>query len=342
MKLDIADAKRRVLLPELARILRIPGKIPERDGELVPCFWHERHKHGDSRPSFNFHSGLTRYRCFGCGCTGDAGDMIAEFCGILQEDGLRRFIEIAGGESSPAHPLPSRAPMAAKEAPALDPWNDSPEKAAKRKGWPTLRRGTDAELAAVAYLRSLNVATMNAADRLGWLRFCELAGRPSWALVSDCGRMAQVRKLDGGEWERAGHKFKAWSLPGSCAAVPLGLKSLVDDIAFIAIASGGPDFLALLELVNIEGRESDCAILGVLGESVKLAAPVVKRCGGRRVRLFAHNDEAGRRAAAVWAEQLNEAGATCDAFDFDAFGCKDLNDFLKLKPDARDIETLPR
>lgn len=342
MKLDIADAKLRVLLPELARILHIPGKIPERDGELCACFWHERHKHGDSRPSFNFHSGLTRYRCFGCGASGDAGDMIAEFCGISQEDGLRRFIEIAGGEVSPAHPLPSRAPVAAKEAPPVDPWNDSPEKAAKRKTWPALRRGTDAELEAVARLRSLDVETMRAADRLGWLRFCELAGRPSWALVSDCGRMAQVRKNDGEEWERAGHKFKAWSLPGSGAAHPLGLKTLVDDIPFVAIASGGPDFLSLLELVNMEGRASDCAILGILGESVKLAAPVVKRCGGLRVRLFAHNDEAGRRAAAAWATQLSEAGATVDAFDFDAFGCKDLNDFLKLKPEARDCETLPR
>src|SRR4051812_9511477 len=112
MKLDIADAKRRVLLPELARILRVLGIIPERDGELVPCFWHERHKNGDKRPSFNFHAGLTRYRCFGCGAAGDAGDFIAEWLGIAPQDGIRRFLEIAGGESTPADAVPIRAPVA--------------------------------------------------------------------------------------------------------------------------------------------------------------------------------------------------------------------------------------
>lgn len=342
MKLEIADAKRRVLLPELARILRVPGKIPEHDGELVPCPWHERHKHGDKRPSFNFHSGLMRYRCFGCGAAGDAGDFIAEWCGISQEDGLRRFLEIAGDESTSEHSAPPRAPLAVKTAPACDPWNDSPEKQARRKTWPALRRGTPAELATVARLRGLNVETLRMADRIAWLRFCELAGRPAWALFSACGRIVQARRMDGGEWERAGHGFKSWSLPGSCAAVPVGLPTLADGVPFVGIASGGPDTLALLECVIAEGREADCATLGILGESVKLAAPVVKQCSGRRARLFAHNDDAGRRCAATWAEQLSDAGVTCDAFDFAAFGCKDLNDFVKLKPEARDCEVMPR
>lgn len=342
MKPDIADAKRRVRMPELARILRVPGKIPERDGELTPCPWHERHNHGDKRPSFNFHSGLTRYRCFGCGASGDAGDFIAEWLGIAPQDGIRRFLEIAGGESMPTDTTPIRAPMAAKTPTPCDPWNDSPEKKAKRMAWPSLRRGTPAELATVARRRGLNLETLRMADRLGWIRFCELVGRPAWALCSACGRIAQARRMDGGEWQRAGHSFKSWSFSGSCAAVPLGLPTLADGVPFVGIASGGPDTLALLECVIAEDRATDCATLGILGESVRLASPVVKQCSGRRVRLFAHNDEAGRRAAATWAEQLCEAGATCDAFDFSAFGCKDLNDFLKLKPEARDCEVMPR
>jgi hypothetical protein len=122
----------------------------------------------------------------------------------------------------------------------------------------------------------------------------------------------------------------------------VGLTTLSEGVAFVGIASGGPDTLALLEFLYLEERAADCAILGILGESVKLAAPVVKLCAGRTVRLFPHNDEAGLRSAAVWAEQLTEFAAAIDALSFEPFGCKDLNDFLKLKPEDRDCEVLPR
>jgi hypothetical protein len=340
MKLEIADAKRRLLLPELARLLGVPGKIPERDGEVVPCFWSERHRHGDKRPSFNFHSGLTRYRCFGCGAAGDAGDLITEWCCISPEEGLRRFLEMAGGDSPTEL---TRSPVAEPRAaaPPADPWNDSAEKEAKRRCWPALELGSSAVLETVAELRGLNAETVRFALRAGWLRFCTLAGCGAWVLLSGCGRIAQARRLDGAEWERSGHRFKAWSLPGSCATVPLGLQTLSERTPFVGVASGGPDTLALLEFILAEERTDDCAMLGILGESVKLAAPMVKACAGRIVRLFAHNDDAGRRSAATWAEQLTEAGAKVDAFSFAAFGCKDLNDFLKLPNEARNCEVLP-
>lgn len=340
MKLDITGAKGRLLLPELARLLGVLGKIPERDGEIVSCLWPERHRHGDKRPSFNFHAGLTRYRCFGCGAAGDAGDLVAEWCGISQEEGLRRFLEMARGDS-PGEATRSPVTKPRVATPHADLWNDSTEKEAKRRAWPALEHGSRAAMENVAKLRGLNAETVRLAWRMGWLRFCPLAGCPAWVLLSACGRIAQARRLDGEEWERNGHRFKAWSLPGSCAAVPLGLPTLTERTPFVGIASGGPDTLALLEFILAEQRTDDCAMLGVLGESVKLAAPVVKACAGRTVRLFAHNDDAGRRSAATWAEQLTEAGAKVDAFSFAAFGCKDLNDFLKLPTETRDCEALP-
>jgi hypothetical protein len=342
MKLDVAVAKSRLLLPELARILRVPGKIPERDGQTVPCMWPERHSHGDRRPSFNFYAGLTRYRCFGCGAAGDGGDLVAEWLRISPQEGLRRFLEIAGGERIPDGLTSSCTPFRARTAPWCDPWGDSPEKRGKRMTWQRLRRGTPAELATVGRLRGLDVETCRRADRLGWLRFCELSGCQAWVLCSACGRNVQARRLDGRDWDHMGNRFKAWSLPGSCASLPLGMPTIVEDVPFVGLASGGPDFLALLEVAMQEGREADCATLGILGESMKLAAPVVKLCRGRRVRFFAHSDDAGRRSAARWAEQLRAEAATCDAFDFSAFGCNDLNDFVKLKPEARDCEVLPR
>lgn len=340
MKLTIDEAKARLRLPELCRLLNMPGEIPERDGQLARCIWPERHKHGDARKSFNFHQGLTRYRCFGCGAAGDGPDLISETQGIPPEEALKKFLALAGdehGELSPA----TGARVHRAEPPSLaDEWGDSDEKRTKRKAWPCLLCGTDSALAAVALLRALKPETMRDAQSMGWLRFCELAQSKAWVLRSQCGRIAQARKLDGAMWRRGEHEFKSWSLPGSCAAVPLGWETVTNDTHVVGIAEGGPDFLAIYQTIMEQNRE-DCGLLGFLGASVRIAAPVVERLRGRRVRVFAHADEAGRRAAAEWSLQLTDAGCECDAFDFAAFGVKDCNDFAALPLEQRDVEVMP-
>jgi len=183
------------------------------------------------------------------------------------------------------------------------------------------------------------VQILRAAADAGWLAFCELGHRPAWVLRSECGRVVQARRLDGQTWQRAGHEFKAWSLPGSLASVPLGFATLSDDGRAVAIAEGGPDWLSLWQLLH-EQERADCAVLGLLGASVKLAAPVLSALRGRRVRLFAHADGAGRAAAAEWSLQLRDAGCIVDAFDFGAFGVKDANDFVRLPSDQRDVEAM--
>ena len=99
-RMTIADAKRVLLLPELARRLNIAGEIPERDGQTVRCFWPERHKHGDRNRSFNFHDGMTRFKCFGCGAGGDGPDMIREMLSVTDAEARKLFLEWAGGGSS--------------------------------------------------------------------------------------------------------------------------------------------------------------------------------------------------------------------------------------------------
>ena len=55
----------------------------------------------------------------------------------------------------------------------------------------------------------------------------------------------------------------------------------------------------------------------------------------KRIRLFPHSDEAGKRALRRWAGQLIGAGAKVDAFDFkglrkaDGSPVEDLNDLLR-------------
>jgi len=335
-RITIDEAKARLRLPELARHLGVPEPIPERDGFSVRCFWPERHKHGDRSESFNFHSSLTRYKCFACGASGDGPDLIAEWQGIGPKEALAVFMELAGGGAA----LPPVAHRVAVPVPESDPWGDTPEKREKRRLWPSLSKGTTSQLAAVAELRGIDVEIIRAAADAGWLAFCELAHRPAWALRSDCGRVVQVRRMDGKPWQRAGHEFKAWSLPGSLASVPLGFSTLADDGRMAAIAEGGPDWLAVWQLLHEQDR-MDCAVLGLLGASVKLATPLLSRLRGRRVRLFSHADDAGRSAAAEWSLQLSDAGCIVDAFDFGAFSVKDANDFVNLPLIQRDVEVMP-
>lgn len=341
MKLTIDEAKARLRLPELCRLLNVPGEIPDRDGHLSRCIWAERHKNGDSRKSFNFHSGLSRYRCFGCNCAGDGPDLIAEWLGIPPEEAVKKFVAFAGGEQ--VQFLPARiiqrdaSPMPINSA---DEWGDTEEKRSKREAWPEFRKGADSTLADLAALRVLNVDSLRAAQRFGWLRFCEFAHCRAWVLRSLCGRLAQIRKLDGKPWKRGENQFKSWSLSGSCAAVPIGLETVTDSTRIVGIAEGAPDFLALYQLLCEQSRE-DCGLLGFLGASVRIAAPVIEKLKGRRVRVFAHADEAGRRAAAEWSMQLTDAGCECDAFDFASFGVKDANDFAALPLEQRDVEVMP-
>ena len=57
---------------------------------------------------------------------------------------------------------------------------------------------------------------------------------------------------------------------------------------------------------------------------------------GKRVRIFGHDDEAGRCAVERWAAQLASVGADVDAFSFaglwqlDGNPVKDLNDSLLM------------
>jgi hypothetical protein len=339
MKLSIDEAKHRLLLPPLFRMLNVQGLVPERDGQTFCCPFSDRHKHGDSRPSFNFHSSLSRFRCFGCGAAGDGPDFVAEWLGITADEAVKKFIALAGGE---IHFSPSKSmSMRRGESISLtDEWGDFSDKREKRKAWPQFHHGAETTLAALAELRGFSVDCLREMQRMGWLRFCELAGQRAWVLRSLCGRVAQVRKLDGGMWQRNKNEFKSWSLSGSCAVVPLGMETVSPSVTFVGIAEGGPDFVALFQLL-CEQERMDCGLLGFLGASVRIAAPVVEQLRQRRVRIFAHADEAGRRAAAEWAAQLGEAGCVVDAFDFGPLGVKDANDFLKLPLEQRDMEVMP-
>lgn len=338
MILSVEDAKRRLLLPELFKVLNVPGTVPERDGVTFSCPFADRHKRGDRNPSFNFFGGLTRYRCFGCGATGDGPDFCSEWLGVAPAVGLRKFIALtegAAGSFSYHRPPPPTATPAS----AVDEYGDCEEKRAKRRSWPTFEDAKPGELERLARLRGFSLDWLDQLQRGGDLRFCWWSGHRAWVLRSGCRRLASARRVDGCSWDAAGGR-KAWNLPGSLAKLPLGLERVHATTRVVAIAEGGPDWISVRQMAS-EERRADCVVLGLLGATLEFTRSLLARLRTRRVRIFAHNDEAGRRAAAEWCEQLNEVGCVVDAFDFAPFGVKDANDFLRLPKEQRDVEVMP-
>lgn len=70
--------------------------------------------------------------------------------------------------------------------------------------------------------------------------------------------------------------------------------------------------------------------------SQRIHADALPLFAGKRVRIFGHDDEAGRGAVARWAAQLASVGADVDGFSFaglvqvDGKPVKDLNDSLLM------------
>ena len=74
----------------------------------------------------------------------------------------------------------------------------------------------------------------------------------------------------------------------------------------------------------------------MLGATQRIHPDALPLFAGKRVRIFGHDDEAGRAAVELWAGQLASVGVEADAFTFtglrqaDGQPVKDLNDSLLM------------
>lgn len=195
--------------------------------------------------------------------------------------------------------------------------------------------GTAADVARLADLRCLASAGVALASEKGLLRFGEFRGRAAWFIVDWSRRVAQARRMNGEQWTQYA---KAWTLPGSQAAWPVGIGEAAS-FPIIALCEGGPDLLAACAFILAEGRERDVAPVAMLGGCARIHADALQAFAGKRVRIFPHADDTGDAAANRWAEQLNEAGADVDAFSFaglrrmDGAPVKDLCDLAAIHAD---------
>ena len=123
---------------------------------------------------------------------------------------------------------------------------------------------------------------------------------------------------------------KAWTLPGSIGALPIGLYEAVD-FPNIALVEGGPDLLAAFHLAWCATSTPETLALGKgidvvgnLGVVAMLGGPPIlegelRHFKDKCVRIFADADEPGPEAEGRWWHQLESAGAKVDGYSFAGF-----------------------
>jgi hypothetical protein len=304
-------AKERLDVAAVWQMLALPG-VPARS---CRCPWHE-----DRNASFSIFAGGNRWKCFkGCG-HGDAISFLQCALKLSTGTALREFVRLAGLDPARPRPLAALVPVRLKLRP------DAPQPAPE---WPPMHAGTPTDHERLAAVRRVSVASVALAAHRGLLTFGRWRDLPAWFVRDRSHRVAQARRLDGARWWPDGPK--ALTLPGGCASWPVGLLE-TDGFPVIALCEGGPDMLAALHLALSFGREADIAPVGMLGAGQRIHADALPLFAGRRVRIFAHADEDGRKGAILWTRQLREAGARVDALDLTPFrtvagaNLKDLND----------------
>jgi hypothetical protein len=320
-KINLPEAKARLNIHTLWHHFGYPG-----DPRNNPCHSPFR---DDNKPSFSVNEDGALWHDFATGEGGDAVDFFQRASGLSERDAIRKFLELAGGSFTPPPPAPRPKPK--------------PAEAKAKPKFPDFRTGTRADFDALARLRGIGREGLEWAGERGVLWFATLHGHPAW-IITDAARVnAQARRMDGLEWEHIG--AKAWNLPGSGATWPIGITEARHYPA-IALCEGGPDFLAAHYLTLWEQashpskRDVRCAPVTMLGASLNIHPAALPLFAGKRVRIFGHDDDAGKRARRRWAEQLATINVSADAFDFsgleraDGKTAKDLNDCLLLTADG--------
>ena len=199
------------------------------------------------------------------------------------------------------------------------------------------------EISAIVATRDLSTEAVALAVDRGLLFCTDWKERRAW-IVTDSTRInAQARRLDGERWKEI--DAKAWTLPGSFASWPIGLRE-AKAFPGIALVEGGPDLLAAFHFLWLAGRSDSIAPVAILGAQNRILKDALPYFQGKTVRIFEHNDADGTGpvAARRWAAQLKPAGAVVDGFSFagltqaDGSPVNDLNDFVRIDPHQWDTQ----
>ena len=327
--MKLAEAKARLTVQVLWRHFGFEGE----PSKSCRCPFHE-----DKGPSCSVTADGALWNCFaGCG-GGDAVDFFTLASGLPHAEACRAFLRLAGGGSAPPPRMARRASTKADSEAA---------QAERRKTWPPFESPLTGEddtparaMGALAKLRHVSLDGVKLMAARGLLWFAGWKDSPAWIVTDGAQVNAQARRMDGKPWPGIG--AKAQTLPGARAAWPIGARESLA-LSFVLLCEGGPDLLAAHHFIALHGRAADTAAVAMLGASNSIPSDALPLFVGKRIRIMAHADEAGRQAADKWAEQLASVGATVDAVDFsglllmaDGSPVKDLNDCNRLDPKQTD------
>ena len=247
--------------------------------------------HQERTPSFYINPEKQVFRCFGCGAAGSVIDLHMSLRGIDEGAAMRelsREFSPADKSNKPSAKMPQPQAVA-----KYDPLTDK-EKARQRQSWPAFETPTRAEIATIATQRDLSLEAVEIAAERGLLFCTDWKEQRAWAITDSTRFAAQVRRLDGGDWDCG----KAQSLFGTIGNWPVGTHE-AQPFPAIALVEGGPDLLAAFHLAWIETSTPETLALGkgvdvlghlgfvaMLGAAADIVDAALPLFAGKRVKIF--------------------------------------------------------
>ena len=154
----------------------------------------------------------------------------------------------------------------------------------------------------------------------------------AWVIYDLTFRGLQAKKLYGKDWGCG----KVKTLAGSSSKWTIGAAK-IEQRPIVVLCEGMPDFVAVLGVAEFERVPlADIAPVCVAGAGNCIHSDALPHFTKKRVRIIAHPDEAGQKAARGWAKQLRSVEAKVSLFTFgdvvrkDGKLVKDLADYLTL------------
>ncbi|HET9375656.1 MAG TPA: hypothetical protein VFO40_11825 [Chthoniobacterales bacterium] len=284
--------------------------------------------HGGDGQNFSVtqKSGVWLWKCFThCGKGGTIIDLDMALYGGSAVDAAKRLLGLA----------PDGGPII--RAPKPDDLESVPVK--RQQYHPDLEEPSASDLRALSDLRSIAVEALKIAVKREFLWTADIYDDgeyyQSFVITDKTRKVYLARRLDGKTWAN-GSKPK--TLSGGRGKWAIGVEESRDFPA-IALVEGGPDFLAAFGHAWASGVDHLVAPVCVPAANL-IDDESLPYFQGKRVRIFVHDDDAGRGATSDWAHQLRGIASGVDGYRFDGLWkadgepVEDLNDLLMIDADS--------
>jgi hypothetical protein len=341
----IADLKLRVSLTDVLTAVGVTLRRSGADRWAALCPLHR-----EKTPSFTVYpgrDGAQRFKCWGCGASGDVVDFYQQAHSVELPVALEALMQMAGGAVAFQKILPPKAAViVAEEVRALAEidllkWAQAAAELA----------GNAKMLAQWAQWRGLSVEVMGWAAGRGLCGTLVYRGewREAFAIERprEGGGLEQVGwhvrlapRSGGNAGDRASWRYEPQGI-GSWPVVVLP-ESGMEKVKYVFVCEGQWDVLALVDLMGWHEKWPDAvAVFGLRGATTWRRLLDYGLNEGATVFLLADRDDAGRRwfaGAGCFAEELRKKVRFVYGFWPNVPGVKDLNDAVRaMSVGMRDV-----